>query len=59
MCQYTPGSGGKTLLTLMQLCEKIHSWYDKLDTDFEKFVEEKITKDSSILKNFFRNLIFT
>ena len=47
-CQFTPGSGGKTLLTLMQLCEKIHSWYDELDTNFEKFVEERIMIDPEV-----------
>ena len=47
-CQYTPGSGGKTLLTLMQLSKKIHSWYDELDTNFEKFVEERIMIDPEV-----------
>ena len=47
-CQYTPGSGGKTLLTLMQLSEKIHSWYDELDINFEQFVEERIMIDAEV-----------
>ena len=32
----------------MQLCEKIHSWYDELDINFEQFVEERIMIDAEV-----------
>jgi len=41
-CQYTPGAGGKMLSTMLQLSQNVDSWHESIDTDFSKYVNEKI-----------------